>query len=202
MAAHYVRLSLLASAAMMSFTPAFAQNPAATASSAAKRVVSPRGLRAVCPADRLRYAGAGSELHDPERRQRPRSRPGVGKCARQRAASDQQVWRRGRPASADIGDRGRSHRDRGRSEPRHRRAFGPGGQRHPEGDREGLGPVRMVQHLPRALRRARIPRRLYQLFEQGRTGRLHLVGQEWIGARRPRRAGQTLRSRSCPDRDP
>ncbi len=49
MAAHYVRLSLLASAAMMSFTPAFAQNPAATASSAAKRVYLPADFARFAP---------------------------------------------------------------------------------------------------------------------------------------------------------
>ena len=49
MAAHYVRLSLLAGAALMSFTPAFAQSSSPAASSAAKRVYLPADFARFAP---------------------------------------------------------------------------------------------------------------------------------------------------------
>lgn len=88
------------------------------------------------------------------------------------------------------------------AESRHCRPLGPGRQRHPQGDQEGIGPVRIRCERANPLHQAGAARRLAQLFREGRPGRLHALGRERFRPRRDRRADPYLRRQPCPDRDP
>ena len=130
-------------------------------------------------------------------RTRRHSERGLGQASEnvldQRPADRQQVGRRGRPAAArprrPTSSGSRSSTRRASASPACRARSPTSSSRRPR----RLGPVRMGPQLPRALRQAGVSRRVDQLFGQGRAGRLHLVGQERLRPRRPRRAGHDLR---------